>query len=226
MDNEYKALKSEYSEKDESYYSNERAELLKFVPENIKAVLDVGCGTGAFGAMLKRHRPGIEVWGVEPDRESADKAETKLDRVVCGTFLDSKDELEKKRFDLICFNDVLEHLVNPENTLEESKSLLTANGSILASIPNILYFYELLNILKTQDWKYQDEGILDRTHLRFFTRKSIERLFRETGYEVVMLEGIYPSYGMKFTLLNILTLGYISDFKFFQFAVRSQKKLK
>ncbi|MBK9436395.1 MAG: class I SAM-dependent methyltransferase [Chloracidobacterium sp.] len=133
--------------------------------------------------------------GIEPSTDAAASASQKLDKVIHGTFQAGVTDLEGQRFDCIVFNDVLEHLVNPEIALNDSKKYLSDEGVLVASIPNILHFYQIWSILKEQDWKYEESGILDNTHLRFFTKKSIIRMFEEHGYKVVRIEGINLALG-------------------------------
>jgi 2-polyprenyl-3-methyl-5-hydroxy-6-metoxy-1,4-benzoquinol methylase len=197
-----------------AYYQNVRADMRVFVPGDAKSVLDVGCGEGEFGASLRPR----EVWGVEPT-EAATIAATKLDRVIHGQF--SPKEIDRT-FDVVCFNDVLEHLPDPDLTLRETKAILNTGGCVIASIPNVLFFYNITNILLTQDWRYEDAGIMDRTHLRFFTKKSIVRLFESNGYRIDVIKGISESYGLKYSAANLLTLGRLKDWKYVQFAVRAK----
>jgi 2-polyprenyl-3-methyl-5-hydroxy-6-metoxy-1,4-benzoquinol methylase len=219
MDNQYGELAAQYSKKPDGYYELSRPEMLDFVPASSKSILEVGCSSGGFGALLKERDPGREVWGIEPDAEAARTASARLDRVIAKPFSSEVDELQGKRFDAICFFDVLEHLVNPEKALKDCRNFLTENGVVVASIPNILHFYQISEILIQQDWKYRDEGIMDNTHLRFFTKKSILRMFETCGFTVSRIEGISASYGLKYKLANMLTLGRLADWKYVQFAV-------
>ncbi len=114
-----------------------RAEMLTFVPADCRRLLDVGCGTGAFGELLKQTRK-IEIWGVEPVTSAAEKASARLDYVINGTF-DSGTKLPAGYFDCVVFNDVLEHMVAPEQALRYAKTLLSQGGAIVASIPNVRY---------------------------------------------------------------------------------------
>jgi 2-polyprenyl-3-methyl-5-hydroxy-6-metoxy-1,4-benzoquinol methylase len=223
MDEQYRDLAGQYAAKPDDYFGHFRPEILRFVPEGCKSVLEVGCGAGAFGESLKDARPDCEVWGIEPDAEAAKKASLKLDHVIHGTFSADSPELRHKRFDVICFLDVLEHMTNPEKALTECKSLLADNGVVVASIPNILHFYQIGEILYHQDWRYREEGILDTTHLRFFTKKSILRMFREAGFGKVNVFGINPESGFRFKVANAILLGRISDWKFVQFAVQARE---
>lgn len=222
METRPKILETQYSEKDDGYFENERSEMLQFIPANAQTFLEVGCGAGYFGEALKRGSSQREVWGIEPNEQSSTQAKERLDHVVLGELRAGMAELEGKSFDCIIFNDVLEHLTAPEQALLDCKEYLTEGGTVVASIPNILFFYQIYEILLEQDWKYRESGILDSTHLRFFTRKSILRMFASCGYEVVRIEGINPSFGLKYRAANLLTLGFLKDWKFVQFAVQAR----
>ena len=173
MESYYNSLIDQYETKPDAYYENQRAEMLEFIPENTSSLLEIGCGSGSFGSLVKMSRPECNVWGIEPNHTAAEVAAEKLDKVICGSFNANVPELNGETFDCIVFNDVLEHLANPMNALIDCKPYLSRKGSLVASIPNILHFYQIAEILLQQDWKYQDGGILDNTHLRFFTKKSI-----------------------------------------------------
>lgn len=204
------------------YYLQDRGEMLGFVPErNTSRVLDVGCGQGVFGKHLK-DRQGAEVWGIEMMQEEATQANQRLDRVLVGTFDDAFPELPQGYYDCIVFNDVLEHMVDPYSVIVRAKALLNDGGVVVCSIPNIRYFPVMLDLIVKGDWKYEDSGVLDRTHLRFFTRKSIRRMFSENGYMEERMEGINPFRKKKllglFHFINTVTLGKLSDCRYQQFA--------
>jgi len=201
----------------QTYFAHSRSEMLKYVPERVKVALDVGCGEGNFGALLKENRH-CNVWGVEPNVEAAEVARRKVDVLINGSF-DHTIALGDQRFDCIVFNDVLEHLVDPWAALELAKKHLAPCGVVVSSIPNIRFFWCFLEIMLTKDWKYSDAGILDKTHLRFFTMKSIVRLFEESKFRVKKIEGIHPTTHKYFELLNFLLLNRIADMKYEQFAV-------
>lgn len=211
---------SMYANKDLGYFANRRPELLKFIPGDVKRILDVGCASGNFGAFLKT-RKEYEIWGVEPDQQSAEEAKGKLDKVIVGLFNPGVSGLNGQKFDLICFNDVLEHLVDPEEALTASKGFLNDNGYILASIPNIRYYRVILSLLRDKDFKYQKFGVMDETHLRFFTKKSMIRLFETNNYEVVTIEGINDD---KLPWLKSFLLSFQSDMKYPQFAMLCKLK--
>jgi 2-polyprenyl-3-methyl-5-hydroxy-6-metoxy-1,4-benzoquinol methylase len=221
----------EYEDKAPSYFEYERREMLVLIPAHAGRVLDVGCGSGRFGQLVKQEC-GAEVWGIEPSFRACREAKNSLDHVIHAQFGESLS-LPKQAFDAVVFNDVLEHMADPWAALEFTKELLTGRGVVVASIPSIRHFPTVWRLVVRKEWCYQEAGTLDRTHLRFFTRQTIEKLFQDTGYRVDLLRGIRPLHSMDgdydtyrlwryFKLLNIITLGYINDMKFLQYAVRAQ----
>lgn len=212
-----------YSSKKEEYFSYSRYELLKFIPAGINKVLDVGCGVGNFGELLK-NKGTYEVWGIEPDLKSATEAQKKLDKVINDLFIVDLIELKDQKFDLICFNDVLEHLINPAEALDICRPLLSNQGYILASIPNIRWYPIILSLLRYKDFKYQEAGVMDKTHLRFFTKKSMIHLFESSGYDVLTIEGINMSDFKIFNFLNALLFNTQNDMKYPQFAMLCKLK--
>lgn len=215
-----------YETKPTDYFAETRPEMLSFVPAHCRRVLDVGCGAGAFGESLKQTRK-IEVWGVEPVSSAAAKASSKLDHVINGPF-DPEIGLPGGTFDCVVFNDVLEHMVAPEEALRYAKVLLSPGGVIVASIPNIRNLPVLWQLLFHARWEYADCGVLDKTHLRFFTESSILKMFEGEGYSLESICGINAYVGVPnasrrlwtaYELANALFLGKFADMKFQQFAV-------
>src|SRR5262249_12512675 len=141
----------------------------------------------------------------------AEVAERRLDHVINDQF-GRNCELNGKRFDCIVFNDVLEHMIDPYSALVYAKESLVPNGRVVASIPNVRYFDNVWSLLIDGSWEYCDAGILDRTHLRFFTKKSIESMFVDLGYDIEVLKGInsvdwaHPELRQRFRFLNFLTM--------------------
>lgn len=214
-------LKPEH--KQNGYYSANRSNMLKYIPSNVSKILDVGCGEGEFGGTIKASK-NVEVWGLELCAEAAEIAKIKLDKVIVNDIENVHDSFPENYFDCIIFNDVLEHLKYPWLILEKIKISLKDNGRIVASIPNIRYFNTLKDIVINKEWKYEDEGILDKTHLRFFTKSSIMDMFNRCGYEVMVIEGINPiKFPWKFNLLNIITNYQFEDTRYMQFACVAQK---
>jgi len=168
------------------YFEHERPEVAALVPAAARRVVDVGCGAGALGRALKRARPGVQVRGVELVPAQAERARAALDDVAVG---DAGDGLPAgwPRPDCVIFADVLEHLVDPWAALRRWRSDLTAGGAVIVSVPNILH-RSILGELRRFRWDYKEEGILDRTHLRFFTRRTAIELLEQAGLRVTRLQ--------------------------------------
>ena len=173
--------------KNNSYYQNQRPEIYNIVPESANKILEIGCAAGGFRLNFTEQ---VEYWGVEPVREAAEQARQKHIKVLCGTYDDVCAQIPDGYFDVIVCNDVIEHMLDPEAFLVSLKSKLAANGVIVGSIPNVRFWDNLINLLLRRDWKYEENGVLDKTHLRFFTGKSFWRLMNKVGYELELMKGI------------------------------------
>jgi 2-polyprenyl-3-methyl-5-hydroxy-6-metoxy-1,4-benzoquinol methylase len=161
------------------YYAESRPEMKQFLPTSASRILEIGCGNANFSEMAG---PYSEYWGVEPNPEAARTAAAKITRVLNGTFEECVDQLPDSHFDLVVCNDVIEHMVDHVAFLDLVKRKLAPGGKIIGSIPNVRYYKLLLSLIIHREWRYTDWGVLDRTHLRFFTRRSLERTFSEQGY--------------------------------------------
>lgn len=203
--------------KTNKYYSSERLEMVNFVPKNSERILDVGCGEGLFLKFLNKNN-NLETWGVEMNSEIAEIAKINLDKVLVGDISEIINGIPNSYFDCISFNDVLEHMVNPYAVLADIRIKLKDNGVIICSIPNVRYVRVLKDLLFKKQWKYENAGVLDRTHLRFFTKKSIIDMFNDLGYQLIKIKGINETKNWKFLFINILTLGFFSDSRYIQFA--------
>ncbi|MHB1187329.1 glycosyltransferase [Thiobacillus sp.] len=168
-----------------AYYQHARPEILERVPLTARKVLDVGCGAGGLSANLKI-RQAVEVHGVELVEQAAVHARTHMDKVWNCSIEDALDEIPNNYYECIVVADVLEHLIDPWSVLNALKGKLTADGKIVASVPNIQNWGVLADLIQGK-WNYQNEGILDRTHLRFFTRKTLEELFWSSGLHIMSL---------------------------------------
>jgi len=202
----------------DGYSYRQRPEMFKYIPESALRILEVGCNDGAFCATLKR--ADREIWGVEMNEIAAQKASEICTFVLVGDFNSIFDQLPKNHFDCVIFNDVLEHIYSPWDTIRQVKELLSPNGVLVSSIPNFRYIDNLITeILFKGEFRYKPEGgILDDTHIRFFTPKSMCRMHREQGYEVLINEGINPCKSWKEKLFINLTFGLLKDARYKQFA--------
>ena len=156
----------------DNYRSSDRHEMLAFLPERRSTILEIGCGEGRFSASI----PGAtETWGVEPDERAVALASRRLSHVLQGTFDQVKGRLPQRHFDVIICNDVIEHMTDHDSFLEDIKAFLSPGGALVASIPNVRYYQNLFELIVACDWEYRSSGILDRTHLRFFSERSLRR---------------------------------------------------
>lgn len=172
------------------YYANPRPDVEPSIPRGARSALDVGCSRGGFGATLRKTLgPQARLVGVEAVAAAAEEARAAgmFDEVVDGYFPDALAGRTEK-FDAVFFNDVLEHIVDPWQVLLDVKDVLAPSGVVVAAIPNVQYLPVVVDLFKGQ-WVYTDESILDRTHVRFFTRSTMVDMFEATGYEVIDCRG-------------------------------------
>ncbi|MBA2496372.1 MAG: class I SAM-dependent methyltransferase [Acidimicrobiia bacterium] len=186
------------------YYGLSRPEMVELVPSGLESLLDVGCGEGAFLDAVRARDPNLRLCGIEQEEAPARRARDRGLDVITGAFPDGIDASE--RFDCIVFNDVLEHLVDPWGALRAARDLLGDSGCVVASIPNIRNLETLFTLVRHGGWDYSDAGVLDRTHLRFFTRSTIVELFDEAGYEIVSIKGGWPLSDRRSRALRVLSL--------------------
>ena len=193
-----------------------------YVPADAHTILDVGCGDGAFGAGLREERRAagrkLEIWGLELDPQAAAHAVEYLDQVLAGSATERVAELPPAHFDCVVLNDVLEHLAWPEELLRDLRRVLKPRGTLVASIPNVRHFFNVWDLAVRGDWEYHEEGIRDRTHLRFFTRTSMHGLFARAGFRLRRQEGLNPTGSWRFRVCNLLCLGRLHDMRYLQFA--------
>lgn len=171
------------------YVTSERPEIHLLIPRESRRILDVGCNDGGFGAWLRDQDSTREVVGIEPVADQADAARTRLEAVVTGLYPQALAELDGQ-FDCISFNHVLEHMMDPWGALRATHPYLASNGVLVGVIPNIRYLPFLWQLGARGRFDYVDAGLLDYTHVRFFTRRSIEHLFASTGYRLSHLEPV------------------------------------
>lgn len=208
-----------------TYYLHSRPEVLERVPLEARRILDVGCGGGGLSAAIKA-RQSAEVHGVEIVPAAAEHARAHLDRVWNCEIEKALAELPDRHYDCIIIADVLEHLENPWKTLRKLKQKLEVGGKLVASIPNIQNWQIVLNLIEG-NWDYKNEGILDWTHLRFFTRKSVEELFWTAGLLITKISSSEygpptpPQLLSALRKLNIEDSSLQRDGKTFQFLVEA-----
>lgn len=212
----------------EYYFNLERQDMLPFVPLRRGRVLEIGCGEGRFSGALT----GVEEsWGIEPS-PAAEVAKGRLNKVIQGTFDDAEPKLPISYFDLVICNDVIEHMPDYSKFLSHIIKYMAPGGMMIGSIPNVRYYHNMFEYLFEKDWRYTDIGILDRTHLAFFTQKSLRRALEQHGFKVSRLVGINTAYRFSNSALTwiyliaayalvAVTFGYFSDIRHLQFAFQA-----
>lgn len=171
----------------DSYYRNSRSELSFLIPRGVKKIMEIGCGEAAFRMHFSDE---VEYVGVEPNVNSAKVAATICDKVLVGLFENIQGELSENYFDLVIANDVIEHSVDHSNFMHLIYSKLNSDSYFLGSVPNVRSFELIYNLLLRKDWKYTESGILDYTHLRYFTKLSLERALNDAGFVNILVTPI------------------------------------
>jgi 2-polyprenyl-3-methyl-5-hydroxy-6-metoxy-1,4-benzoquinol methylase len=161
--------------------------MLQGIPGHPARVLELGCARGAFGAALKARHPGAHVTGIEPGRAAAQVAAARIDRVIASRLEEvdfAAEGLAAGMFDLVVAGDVLEHMVNPWAALARVRPLIAPGGCLLACLPNVRNLQLIAALALEGRFGYAERGLLDITHLRFFTLQEIRLMLEQTGYRL------------------------------------------
>lgn len=202
-----------------SYYSASRPDMLKYIDNNPKHILEVGCGAGNFSQNFS----DVEFWGIEPNAEMAAKAATITHTTLNGTYDAVESKIPNSYFDLIVCNDVIEHMIDPAGFLRSVKSKLRKGGKLIASIPNLRYALLLYDLVFKGEFSYAQSGSLDYTHLHLFTQKSFEKMAASCGWHIECIEplGAFEDFKpLKKLILKFLEHGRPGEMRTIQFAVR------
>lgn len=161
-------------------------------------VLDVGCGTGVISCLLQE-LSGCEITGIEPDEARVAIARGRGLKVHQG-YLTERTAAELGRFDAVVFADVLEHLPDPGNLVIRAAAMLSPSGFVIASVPNAAHWTMRMDLFRGR-FEYEDCGIMDATHLRWFTHDSLRGFFGRLGLEVTAMDqtvmAFLPAYSRR-----------------------------
>ena len=183
-------LDEAYDAKAASYFANARRDWVEpMAPDPRRVVLELGCGNGATGALaLRQGKCGAWV-GIERQGAAAAEAARVLSDVLVGD-VDALDiPYAEASFDLLVLGEVLEHLPDPDATLRRLAGLVKPGGEVLASTPNISHWRVIAGLLAGR-FDYEAEGVMDRTHLRWFTPRSLKRAFEQAGLTQVRVRAL------------------------------------
>jgi SAM-dependent methyltransferase len=204
------ALRNTRLRADDSYYGHLRMPLLSLVEGSPKRILEVGCGHGQTLSFLKRECSAEFVVGVElvPEVAAIAKQKLELDVVLIGDIEQISLDFPVESFDLVIAGHVLEHVKNPWSVTRQLCALLRPGGQFIGSLPNIRNVRVSLPLVLFGKFEYTQEGILDWTHTKFFTKGTIQELLRSTGFAVRKIE---PEFSPRFKALNVLTFGIFKN---------------
>ena len=202
--------------------------MLAFLPARPQRVLEIGCDEGDFTGQLD-----AELWGVEPQPDAAAIAAARLHRVLVGRYAAVRDALPAGYFDLVVCNDVIEHMADHQGFLRDVRTHLAPGGVLVGSVPNMRHYRALFELLVLRDWHYRESGVLDRTHLRWFTARSLRRALEEAGFRIERLDGINGGIGFGLSRQHLphalfawaliaASLGRWADIRFLQFGFRAR----
>jgi 2-polyprenyl-3-methyl-5-hydroxy-6-metoxy-1,4-benzoquinol methylase len=204
------------------YFNRERPSLVALVKPGPNAVLDLGCGAGAVGRKLRETGKAEEVVGVELFSLAAREAARHYTEVHSGD-IEEMTLPYAKRFDYILCGDILEHLKDPYAVVNKVHGWLKDDGRFICSLPNVRYWRVLTELAFRGAWDYRDAGVMDRTHLRFFTRRSCFRMLTEANFIVERWQMLLG--GRRYLLLNAVTLGLFKEFLGPQIVVLARKRM-
>ena len=199
------------------YYANQRPDLVATLPRPLGSVLDVGCGEGAVGRLL-RDEGAERLTGIEIDSASADRAREVYDEVAEGAVEDKLPELDGPFDKILCY-DVLEHLVDPATVLAQLRGLAAPGGYLHVSVPNARHFSLVRDLVLRGTFGYTEWGHRDNTHLRWFTRRDIVDAVEAAGWRA--LSTGHPPL-RRARGLHRLTRGRSTDFLVAQVSVLAQ----
>jgi len=214
-------LETAYEGKEARYFTYVRREILPLLPDHANRIFEVGCGAGETLSFLRSAGRCEWAGGIEIVGAAAEAARGKIDMVLEGSIEEVELPFDRHSIDVILCLDVLEHLIDPWSVVRRLHVLLKPQGALICSIPNVRYFRVVLPLLLLGRWRYEEQGILDRTHLRFFTRESAIALVECSGMKVDMVRSTGLERWNKPAIANLLSLSIFKPLFEFQYLIRS-----
>jgi 2-polyprenyl-3-methyl-5-hydroxy-6-metoxy-1,4-benzoquinol methylase len=210
----------DYSEKQKGYFDGTRIAFVQELPRKPSArLLEIGCGNGRTAAAMKAEGKCGWVCGIELCAEPAAEARTRLDQVIVGNVEQLELDLPEKSFDILILSEVLEHLVNPGAVLQKLRRFLKPDAIVLAGSPNVCH-HSVVRMVLAGRWQYESKGIMDATHLRWFTAGTYRELFESNGFVVDRVGPANP-FSRKARIANALLLGRMRHLFYTQIFLRA-----
>ncbi len=217
-----------YSDKASSYYANVRYDLINLMESGKKGlkVMEIGAAYGETLFFLKREGIAEEAVGIDIFEDTKNPGNYKpLDRFIFGNMEELDFPEYYEYFDLILLPDVLEHLVEPKNVLKKVHKYLSQDGELLVSMPNIRHYEAFRKIFLKGDFEYEESGLFDYTHMRFYCRKNMVKLLADSAFKVLYQEGSIKNYKGRSVskIINVVTFGIFEEFFSVQYFLKAKK---
>jgi 2-polyprenyl-3-methyl-5-hydroxy-6-metoxy-1,4-benzoquinol methylase len=218
-----------YETKGNSYFANVRKPLLDLIPkENLAGnILEIGAGSGDTLLYAKQNGYAKEIYAIElMNLPNSNQQSEEFKQFIIGNIENLDFDFEDEMFDVIIMGDVLEHLVDPWSIVKKLKKYLKTNGVCIASIANVRNLKTFRNIFLRGSFRYEDIGIFDKTHLRFFTKKDMIQLFEDGDYKIVNIKSSLDFKAGSVAMKNKLTFGLFEEFLAKQYYIVACNDLK
>ena len=207
--------------KPDYYYAEDRDDIVSLINEGNNSILEIGCGKGNTGFILRKKNKASRLVGIEINPDMAAAAEKIFDLVICDNVEKMDLPADYGPYDYVVCGDVLEHLKDPWGAVKKMDTVLKPGGFIIASIPTLRHWRVMRDLFFKGEFTYRESGTLDITHLRFFTKKSMGKLFADNHFQVLTITP--NTFGAKASLVNRLTLGIFEEFLALRYLVKARK---
>lgn len=221
------------------YFRHLNQKLFDCLPKGMGRVLEFGCSAGMLGKAYKSMNPNTVWHGVEINQDAVANAKDNLDDawLLNANDLKPNKTMLSEQYDAIIYGDVIEHLIDPVQSMPKHLELLKPGGEMIACIPNVQHWTIVKDLLQG-NWDYRNAGLMDNTHLRFFTRKSIRKLLLKLGLTLVEQQrfshedtAFAKKVDEKNEIVDVLRLANQAlgikfnelDFRTFQYMIRAKK---
>jgi 2-polyprenyl-3-methyl-5-hydroxy-6-metoxy-1,4-benzoquinol methylase len=222
-------MKDIYLEKELSYYSSIRLDLISLLPEDpSQKILEIGAARGDTLVAIKQNKLASEVIGIDLfSIPNSNQKNVLIDKFIVANLENDQLDLSSNHFDVIIAGDVLEHLVDPWKVIEKITPFLKKGGLFIISVPNLREIVTISKIFFGGSFKYDPEGgIMDKTHLRFFCKKNVTDLFSDKEYKIIKIKPLLDVVSKKSIrkTINNITLNIFEEFLTSQYVAIAQKK--